>query len=132
MQDNEAISDTEPLAIADLETPVQRPLIHRLPLEILMRVFSHLLPVPTFASPEWMDGFTSGYQWLIVTRICRYWRRVALACCELWSIIPVGSAHPTELFLMLSKQHLISVWIGGESPPPFAEHSDWYGTEHAL
>ncbi|KAI0061593.1 hypothetical protein BV25DRAFT_724670 [Artomyces pyxidatus] len=41
--------------------------------------------------------------WLAVTQVCRYWRRVAYTCRELWAHIPLENKYWTKLALELSK-----------------------------
>jgi hypothetical protein len=54
---------------------------------------------------ESQSEFTSGSHlpWIEVTRVCRYWRSVALACPELWRALIFSSRKATKNMIHLSK-----------------------------
>ncbi|KAJ3534842.1 hypothetical protein NMY22_g6743 [Coprinellus aureogranulatus] len=67
-------------------------LISRLPKELLGQVFVHLRDMVV---PERILGpyavVESNNRWILVTRVCKYWRDVAFACKELWAVICIAN-----------------------------------------
>ncbi|KAI0312746.1 hypothetical protein OF83DRAFT_615973 [Amylostereum chailletii] len=78
--------------------------IFRIPPEILMLIFSLLPESPHDENDTWPDTPIC----LTVSQVCRYWRRIAHTCPELWSVLPLQTRAWTELALERSEPYPIS------------------------
>ncbi|KAG2009575.1 hypothetical protein CC2G_012490 [Coprinopsis cinerea AmutBmut pab1-1] len=76
--------------------------ISRLPKEVLHKIFLHLSPTQLAASEPTSDG--PSYSTIVcVTRVCRYWKKVALNQPELWTYVSDYKSEAIRTLLMRSK-----------------------------
>jgi hypothetical protein len=61
------------------------------------------------------------YKWMVVKRVCRYWRNVALSFLSLWSIVDSDYFPQAYLSLERSKSAPISVYLRENSTRRFIE-----------
>lgn len=118
------------------------PINSRLPREILCEIFLQLASVSLFGtggSQPVLDNrpspssdtesaaatrvdYTTKYAWLAITHVCRYWRDIARAFPNLWSLIVIFPHwhHPRTVYidelLRLSKQAPLTIQHGYTSP----------------
>jgi hypothetical protein len=85
---------------------------HRLPSEVLGRIFWFALP-ESWATPGLFERY------LAVVRLCSFWRDTALTCPYLWSTLPAGSVVRSSALLSLSNGALLTLDI----PPDFRMES---------
>ncbi|KAI0315934.1 hypothetical protein OF83DRAFT_1265503 [Amylostereum chailletii] len=87
--------------------------IHRLPPEILAKIFSH---IGSFHRPS-----PPRLGWIAVTHVCRHWRHAALAHPSLWAEDVCSPLHWTARNLERSKQYPINIrvreYVDTQSPP---------------
>ncbi|KAI0831686.1 hypothetical protein BC628DRAFT_1415204 [Trametes gibbosa] len=89
--------------IADLRTlRNSRASVNRLPPELLLHIFSLLIPTTT---PPSSDNV------MPITSVCRTWRTLALDAPELWSAVVVINYVGAEIFVERSKQTLLDVYL---------------------
>ncbi|KAI0061702.1 hypothetical protein BV25DRAFT_1826428 [Artomyces pyxidatus] len=100
--------------------------ISKLPEELLLEIFAHL---PNYAARR-RRGRDCPPHWLSVTRVCTLWRRVALACPDLWRFIPLESEPWTQAALKHSKDALITIRAAKWPKPSTLE--DPYAKQLAL
>jgi hypothetical protein len=56
------------------------------------------------------------YMWMVVNRVCRYWRNTALSFPSLWSVVDSVSTITSQMCLERSKSSLISVYLQRNCP----------------
>lgn len=71
-----------------------------LPPELLSAIFLLIVQAHVGASPA---------RWMAISQVCRYWRKVALSCAEIWSDIDLGHLPFVEMMLQRSGEHPLSV-----------------------
>ncbi|KAI0776629.1 hypothetical protein BD413DRAFT_225465 [Trametes elegans] len=82
--------DVPPTSV--LEHPLEQPSppIARLPMELLSTIFTLLATSDDKPHPKYPDGAVPSTAWIVVMRVCKYWRGVALNTVGLWQRITVG------------------------------------------
>ncbi|KAJ7723839.1 hypothetical protein DFH07DRAFT_759350, partial [Mycena maculata] len=70
--------------------------IASLPPELLADIFVRCIPVST-------RKLQSDLSWLNITRVCKLWRDVSLACPDFWSTLVLSRPAWTSIFLANSK-----------------------------
>ncbi|KAH9046747.1 hypothetical protein EDB84DRAFT_1464963 [Lactarius hengduanensis] len=94
--------------------------LHALPVELLAHIFTFCTEVPEDQSLPYPA-------WLPVTRVCRYWRAIALSHGPLWtSITPGLSLHWIKVFIERSRTSLMDfdIRVGPTWPNIGISHED--------
>lgn len=82
--------------------------IHRLPFEILSKIF--ILCLPSWGTPSF-DGLSAP---LLLTQICSDWRRCALVTQRLWSAITISAQYgmsPSLTEMWMSRSKSAALWV---------------------
>ncbi|KZV73501.1 hypothetical protein PENSPDRAFT_289851 [Peniophora sp. CONT] len=109
-----------------------RSLIRRLPTELLLVIFSivaidakPLLRVAGHYPVRMCD-----VPWLVIPSVCRWWRRTADLCPELWTVINFFTQESTDKLLDQSGGHLLDlVYCTGPSPNVSSDAAAYF---HAI
>ena len=100
-----------------LTTSHPQPLINRIPVEILCRVFTATFkPSSPTNTPSYLPPHDKNLTLLKVTAVCRHWRSTATECATLWTNIAFSTSalstiQCATLFFGRSKEALLSVHI---------------------
>jgi hypothetical protein len=94
------------------------PSIERLPDELIIEIFMLCLPDYTnyWQSPRMLQAYQAQDAPLLLCRVCRSWRQLAITTCSLWStIIYKGSDRDSQL-------HLLHLWLSRSGSVPIVVH----------
>ena len=77
-------------------------LINQLPTEILTSIFFTLQDDASDAfhelfPPATAEELATSHSWMVITQVCRHWRRTALSTPTLWKNLDAKKIHPTPL-----------------------------------
>ncbi|KAF7308409.1 hypothetical protein HMN09_00689700 [Mycena chlorophos] len=102
-------------------------LISRLPPELLGDIFCLCVPTSVWGVQR---GFKEANSWLAITRVCTYWREVALSTPEFWSTLVLSEPELTALMLIRSQSAplIVRVDLMGDadnSPEPIIFEQAW-------
>lgn len=129
---HQKIIHQEHIAIADLSRDLNAlSFISKLPTEILAEIFMLLVIDLMAYYATFIHGHQETipdmdiYEWMAVTRVCRFWRKTALHTPRLWSYIYLGRPSCVKIFLERSAQtplHIFPCIRGSASCPRTEDH----------
>ncbi|KAF8175460.1 hypothetical protein K438DRAFT_2022889 [Mycena galopus ATCC 62051] len=104
---------TDSLQLDDIPLQIGPSPISTLPPEILAEIFLNFLPIyPDF------PPYTGTLSPLVLCRVCRHWRAIALSTPALWKAISVALRDPDDF--QIEKIELLKTWIGRSGNCPLS------------
>ncbi|KAJ7726384.1 hypothetical protein B0H16DRAFT_1894809 [Mycena metata] len=112
-------------ALEDVRSPIQRQLdsivypVLSLPPEITSKIFLHCLPPPPVSSSRKNIGPRTTLAPLLLLRICRVWREIALSTPHLWNVLHIDT---TAIGTRIWSTTVVPDWFGraGSCPLTFS------------